>query len=297
MLNAVYIIINPNAGQGKGKLIGQELRFYLNKAGRSFEYNTTEYAGHGALLATEAVAKKFKYVLAAGGDGTVNEIAQALTASDSCLIIIPLGSGNGLARHLHLPFHVKDVVELITRGRIINCDTMRINQQFSINVSGIGFDAHVASLFGKNGKRGLFNYIKLVLSEYAQYGESGFQIKIGKQQIDRQAWMISAANSAQFGNEFKIAPAASVTDELIDLCIIRKPHIFGALMLAWDVYRSKVDKSSLVEIIKTAEAEVTCAKPIALHIDGEPAGEHLQFQIQIAPQKVKILVPKQTPAL
>lgn len=297
MLGTVYIIINPNAGNGRGKQIGQELRYYLNKAGISFEYHLTEYAGHGALLAREAVEKKIKYILAAGGDGTVNEIARQLVASQSCLVIVPLGSGNGLARHLHLPFNVKDVVGLIDNGVILNCDTMLINQQFSINVSGLGFDAHVASLFGKNGKRGLYNYIRLVLSQYSIYHETNFQITLGNKQIERKAWMISAANSAQFGNDFKIAPAASVTDELIDLCIIRKPGWIGALMLAWDVYNAKVDKSKYVEIIKTSEAKIVCDQPLALHIDGDAAGQHLQFHFEMSPQKVKILIPRQTKKL
>ena len=179
-----------------------------NNVGCEIAYS--KYKGHATELAREIVAKKVQRVFVAGGDGTVNEVAQALVHTSTALGILPCGSGNGLARHLKVPLITKDSLQLISSYDIIEMDTLRVNGLLSVNVAGIGFDAQVATRFGHDGKRGLTGYARLVLKEFQSFGEFEGTIKINGETRNVKSFIIALANSSQFGNNAKVAPHASV---------------------------------------------------------------------------------------
>ena len=120
----------------------------------------TEYAGHATGLVEEAIKEGTDVVVAVGGDGTVNEVARALVGTDTAFGIVPCGSGNGLARHLHIPMNARKVVEIINAGEVDAIDVMTVNGQYCFCTAGVGYDAKVSADYAKESRRGLFTYAK-----------------------------------------------------------------------------------------------------------------------------------------
>lgn len=287
----VFFIINRFSGTGyqdsiEGRIIDA---CAASNYGCTIEY--TQQPGHATELAQQAVAEKFDMAFAVGGDGTVNEVAQGLVGSDVSMGILPKGSGNGLARHLGVPMKFSNALHLITSNHVINMDTMSINGKLSVNVSGIGFDGHVAGLFGKNGKRGLTGYTKLVLKEFISYKELDAKVVVDGTPHETSSFIIALANSSQFGNNARVAPLASVCDELIDVCFIKKVPFSRVIGFATKMFSGTLDKSSLVKIYKGKNIKIVFSNPVAFHIDGEAQEPTSQFDVHIDAGRLRMMVP------
>ena len=168
-LKSALFVINKFSGGGyrpdvEGRIIEQCEKLNIES---TIEF--TQSPGHATELALSAVDQKLDYVFAVGGDGTVNEVAQGLLGSQVAMGILPKGSGNGLARHLGLSMSFKKSLDIIPFHREQLIDTLSVNGKLSVNVSGIGFDGHVAGLFANKAKRGLMGYAKLVLKEFISF--------------------------------------------------------------------------------------------------------------------------------
>lgn len=288
----ILFIVNPKSGKGSGIKVAQSLPGIDLLAEFNYEITITNTSEDAYLLATKAAEANTDYVVACGGDGTVNEIARALANKQTCLCIIPKGSGNGLARHLKIPFDLKKNLGLLNTGKIIKADSMLLNGRFSINVSGAGFDAHVAALFANTKGRGFLNYVKLALAEYKNYKPFNARINIDSSVMDRNLFLIAFANSAQFGNDFKISPAALVTDKLIDVSMVARPSVLQMLQLAWGAFNGTISNHRKVEIIKGKNIDISFESKIPLHVDGEPGGETNKLIVTIQPATNNILVPQ-----
>lgn len=289
--NRVFFIINRYAGTRfqsavEGRIINACARLNLEC---TIEY--TMHKGHATELARQAVQDGFTRIFAMGGDGTVNEVAQSLVHTHASLGIIPRGSGNGLARHLRIPLGIEKALQLLGAFQVIPMDTLMINQQLSVNVSGIGFDAHVASKFGKNGKRGLLNYIRLVLQEYKGYHEFEMEVTVEGKTWRQQTFIIALANSSQFGNNARVAPTASVVDGQLDVCIIRKPPLLSTVNLVSKLFTGRTNLSAWVNTIPASRFSATSEHPIPFHIDGEAHPPTREFQVEIQPASLKMIVP------
>ncbi len=288
----VFFIINKFSGTGyrpevEGKIIDRS-----GQLGYVCTIEFTQYPGHATELARQAVKDGFKLVFAMGGDGTVNEVAQGLVFTDTALGILPKGSGNGLARHLRIPMKFGRALELLADHQVLNMDTFLINGKLSVNVSGLGFDGHVANLFGKDGKRGLATYGKLVLAEFGPFKEFNVDIHIDGKRMNRNAFILAFANSSQFGNDAQIAPHASVCDQQIDVCFIRKVPLAHMLGFVLKMFSGKLEQSSFVEIIKAQRIQVISSSQVAFHIDGEGSNESDTFDVSIQPGSLKMIVPR-----
>lgn len=289
--NKVFFIINRHSGTAfrssiEGRIIDMCAQLQLEG---TIEY--TQRKGHATELAHRAVVSGFTRVFAMGGDGTVNEVAQGLVNTPAAMGILPAGSGNGLARHLHIPLKTPLALELLDRHKIITMDTMRINDLLSVNVSGIGFDAHVAGKFGRNGKRGLISYGKLVMKEFPGFKEFPVEIKLDGKILKRKSFILALANSSQFGNNAKISPFASVCDQLIDVCFIKKVPLTQAIAFAQKMFSGHMHRSRFVEVIQGKHIKIRFERPMAYHIDGEAMEPKATFDVRVVPGSLKVVVP------
>ncbi|CAN5352084.1 diacylglycerol kinase family lipid kinase [soil metagenome] len=289
--NKVFFIVNKYSGTGfqdsiEGRIIDACAKFSLEAI---IEY--TKSKGHATELARDAVGEGYSRIFALGGDGTVNEVAKGVANTFATMGIIPGGSGNGLARHLHIPLEIEDALKLLGRHSVINMDTLYINNHISVNVSGIGFDGHVAGQFGKDGKRGLIGYGKLVLREFMSFKEFPVELQLDGQPIKRTAFILALANSSQFGNNAKISPFASVCDQLIDVCFIRKVPITHAIGFAQKMFSGHMDRSAFVETMQGKKIMIEFKEPMPYHIDGEAMEPASKFDIRISPGSLKMVVP------
>ncbi len=289
--NRVFFIINRYSGTAfrsaiEGRIIDMCAQLQLEG---TIEY--TQHKGHATELARQAVASGCPRVFAMGGDGTVNEVAQGLVDTPAAMGILPAGSGNGLARHLHIPLKTHLALRLLDQHKIITMDTLRINDLLSVNVSGIGFDAHVAGKFGRNGKRGLISYGKLVMKEFPGFKEFPVEIKLDGKIVKRKSFILALANSSQFGNNAKISPFASVCDQLIDVCFIKKVPITQAVAFAQKMFSGHMNRSRFVEVVQGKHIKIGFDRPMPYHIDGEAMEPKATFDVRLVPGSLRMIVP------
>ena len=290
----ILFIINKVAGKGflptvEGKILDICARY---QAECTIEF--TRSKGHATELAREGIAKGFKKIVAIGGDGTLNEVAQALVHTEVTMGIVPKGSGNGLSRHLGIPLNFEEAVEAVFTGHPILMDTFLLNDHLSINVSGVGFDGHVANLFGKDGKRGLLGYIKLTVQEFFHFNEYTGSLTIDGKTHSVRAFILAIANSTQYGNNARIAPLASVTDHKLHITLLSKVPLHALLPFMLRFFSQRVYDSAYCKTYEGKELKLSMERAVPYHVDGEPTGSAQEFSIKVQPASLHMLVPNPT---
>jgi diacylglycerol kinase (ATP) len=293
----VLFIINKYAGTGYETSLEGGILSHCEDRHIEPTIEFTQGRNHATELARHAAqSKRYEIVFAVGGDGTINEVAQGLVHTHQTMGIIPNGSGNGLARHLGISMDFKKALELLSSDSVISMDSFLINDKLSFNVSGIGFDGHVAGLFRKEKKRGLPGYTKFVLKEFFRFNEFSAKIIIDDTTYEKDAFVIAFANSSQFGNNAFVSPHASVCDGLLDVCFIRKVPILQAFSFLRMMFNGQIEKSSLVEIVKGKHMTLSFENAMPYHVDGEAMKPARHFSITIQQASISIIVPKDSVA-
>jgi YegS/Rv2252/BmrU family lipid kinase len=283
-------IVNPISGIGKQKNIEELIKKYIDPL-FNCQVTFTEGPGHGTDLAKEAVAAGVDIVVAVGGDGTVNEIGKALVGSETALGIIPTGSGNGLARHLKIPFSFEKAINLINQCKIRKIDTATINDQVFLSIAGIGYDAFVAKKFATASRRGFFTYFRIVSNEYSQYRPKKYILQVDGKIIKRKALFITLANSNQFGNNTSIDPQAKLDDGLIDVCVVRRIPLLLVPFYVPMLFTRTFHKTHYIEIIRAKQAVITRKKGKTIHLDGDPSRMGKVLEMKVNPLSLNIIVP------
>ncbi|MGC4023133.1 MAG: diacylglycerol kinase family lipid kinase [Cyclobacteriaceae bacterium] len=291
MSKSALFIVNKFSGGGYRPEVEGRIIEYCERANVECRIEFTQQRGHAIELAQWAVDQKMNYAFAVGGDGTVNEVSQGLYGSSVVMGILPKGSGNGLARHLQLPMSFKKSLDIILQHQEQLIDTVFINGELSVNVSGIGFDGHIAGKFANKAKRGLIGYTKLVVNEFRKFKPFDAAIEMNGENFNAKSFIIAIANSSQFGNNARVAPRASVCDHLIDVSFIKKIPLTQAAGFASKMFTGNLDKSRFVDIHRTQKMTIELDKPMAFHIDGEPMKEQKSFNVEIKPASLKVLIP------
>ncbi len=286
----VFFIINKYSGSGFKPEMENVVSRICREHGASCALEYTQSRGHATQLATDAFAAGFEKIIAVGGDGTVNEVARALTNTRASMGIVPKGSGNGLARHLGIPSSLRDAVKCVFTNQSIAIDTFRVNGHLSLNVSGVGFDGYIAELFGGSKQRGFQGYMKLVMNEFGKFAEFDAEILTTGKALHRKAFVIAIANSSQYGNNARIAPGASVCDQLLNISILKKFPAYR-LDLIYSLFSGTIDQSAYCETMQVRDAVIKLQKPVAYHIDGEPTGRADTINIELLPASLNMLVP------
>ncbi|MCB0710112.1 MAG: NAD(+)/NADH kinase, partial [Chitinophagaceae bacterium] len=204
--------INPISGTGKKTFVRECISSETKKQNIPFEIADTNAAGDYAYLKNKIASEKITDVIVCGGDGTVNQIANAVQGIPVNIGIIPSGSGNGLAFAAKIPKAVNKALQVIFNGNAIAVDGFYINKKFSCMLCGLGFDAQVAHDFAQQQKRGLATYVQQSAKNFFRAKPYPFELNIDGKIFDTEAFFISIANSNQFGNNFTIAPRASLHD-------------------------------------------------------------------------------------
>jgi diacylglycerol kinase (ATP) len=279
-------IINPISG-GKKKDGVPEL------IGKYFEGDSTIIFTKGVAHASEVAAASignYNMIVAVGGDGTVNEIASALVGSEAILGIVPCGSGNGLSRFLGIPMDIKEAILNLNTGRVACIDSAKANSKPFFNMAGMGFDAHISQVFATGKTRGFITYIKSSFQEVMTYKPQTYKMEIDGKVYERTAFMLSFANSSQYGNNAHISPYASVQDGFIDVCVIKPFPLYRFIELGIRMFTKTTNHSKFVEIIRGKHIVVKRDNPGPLHLDGEPETAGAEVEIDILPQSLKIVV-------
>lgn len=287
----IAFIINPNSGTNNKKALPETINRIL---GDKYEVNSifTEYAGHAKEIVKQLISEGYRYIVACGGDGTVNEVASAMVGTDAAMGIIPFGSGNGLARHLSIPMNTDAAIKLVGELYVQSIDYGMANDHMFFCTCGTGFDAHISHEFSKDGKRGFFTYLKIMAREFWKYKSYVYELSNKSMTIVQKAFLITFANASQYGNNAFIAPHASARDGLMEVCIM-KPFWYPSIPnIAFRLMTKEIEKSRHFSVIKTSE--VTLRRPCSgeFHIDGDPVMEGKEINIKIFPKALKVICRK-----
>ena len=287
---AVFII-NPISGGRSNLPVLEEIKKHLSPDIKP------EIIHWDSLQKTEAILKRIKgndfdTVVAVGGDGTINQVAQALVKSDKKLAIIPRGSGNGLARHLGIPLDVKAAIDVINKDKTKSIDSCFVNNIFFGCTSGIGFDALIGKLFAESKTRGFFTYFKLTMGQFVNYKAQDYKLYIdGDKEINTKAFFITFANANQFGNNAYVAPNADISDGLLDICILKSFPLWSVVGIGRRIFNKTVNRSPYMDTYRSKTIIVKREKKGPVHFDGEPAemGEVLRYEV--LPNSLNVIVP------
>jgi len=282
----IRFIINPISGIGKQKGIEDVIKRYLVF---SYDIVYTKKCGDATILSKKAIKDKKDIVIAVGGDGTVSECSKALIGSNVAIGVIPCGSGNGFAYHIGMKKDIKKAILQLNISTLKTIDSCTANDERFVNVSGIGFDAHIANLFANNKKRGFFNYLKLIIKELS-YQPEYYKIEYNNTKKEVKAYLIAFANTSQYGNDFEISPFAKLDDGLIDFVIVKVFSKWKIPFFLLKVAKGKVHLSKNVEIIKSKEMSIE-SKNRLVHLDGEPKELKSPIVVKVKPRTLKIFSP------
>jgi YegS/Rv2252/BmrU family lipid kinase len=282
-------IINPISGGKKKDGVPELIEKHLDSRAYKPVIVFSDGIAHARQIAKEA-AGKFDLIVAVGGDGTVNEVASAIVGTDTPLGILPFGSGNGLARFLQIPMNTEQAIKALTTGHIESIDTATLNGKPFFNMAGMGFDAHISEVFSHTKKRGFVSYIKSSIQEISTYKPQLYHIEIDGTLYEREAFMLSFANSSQYGNNAHISPHASVQDGLLDVCVIKQFPLWRFVEMGIRMITKTSDRTKYVEIIRGRNIIVKRQVPGPVHLDGEPQITGPENHIAVLPNSLKVIV-------
>lgn len=287
----ILFIINPKSGVKKHFLITDIINKHLDNNKFESDFIFTERANHATEIAKIASQNDIDIVVAVGGDGTVREIAKVLVNSKTKLAIIPRGSGNGFAFHFKIPAKINKAIEIINNQKSLLIDTAIINDEYFGNIAGVGFDAKIAYEFSMKKKRGLFSYIKVIFREYFKYKKQTYNFELDDKSFSKKALLVSIANGSQFGNNAYINPESSVTDGLLEVCILKEAPIISIPFLIFKLLNKSLSKSKYLEIYKSKTAVISTNEINLAHIDGDPFETAKELKIEINPSSLNIIIP------
>jgi diacylglycerol kinase (ATP) len=294
----IVYLINPISGT-KGKEETKKLIEQLTaERNIPFEILPTNKEGNYESLKSKIVRDQITDIVICGGDGSVNTVTNGLLGADVNIGIIPMGSGNGLATAAGISKNPKKALEVVFDGYNEAVDTFRMNDQYSCMLTGLGFDAKVAHDFAQQKTRGLMTYVKQTISNFFSSPFYQFEIKVDDFTFYTDAFFICIANANQFGNNFTIAPQASLSDGLLDIVIVQK---MNKAKMPFAILRQIRGNNKLQKLVhdmqhrsvfyfQTPQLELINHKMAPMHIDGEPRETAGSFKIQVMPKTYRLLM-------
>jgi diacylglycerol kinase (ATP) len=289
----VAVIINPISGAA-GRRDTPEIRRrtaerVLGGLGVTPDIHVTAHAGHASILARAAIESGAAVVCAWGGDGTLNEVASTLTFGRVPLVLVPAGSGNGLARELGVPRDPERALAVAVHGSDRVLDAGTIDGRFFFNMAGVGFDALIAQRFAvAQGPRGFGPYLAIAARQLWTYHAASYEIEIDGQCTRERAMMIVLANSRQYGNGAIIAPGAKPDDGALDLIVVRAQSIVGAMCRVPRLFNGTLDTCRAVSMRRFEALTITGPGPLAYHVDGEPVDGPARLDVRVRPGALQV---------
>ena len=289
MSRKLLFIVNPNAG----KKISQHIIDTIRKEfPQNIYYQIAIWKDKDHFDEITALLKTQGYTdaVAVGGDGTVNQVAKTILDTDIALGIVPIGSGNGLARSLGLSMKIEEVIHQIAVGKTTTIDNGTANGIPFFCTSGIGFDAHIGNLFASSAKRGLQSYVKITLTELFKYRAKNYTLRFNNQEIKRKAFLITVANAGQYGNDFYIAPQASMQDGLFHVVVLKPFNAFSVIGLMVRILSRKANLSGSIETYVTDKITIVRDQKDTIHFDGDPAFEEKDVTFENKRASLKVII-------
>jgi YegS/Rv2252/BmrU family lipid kinase len=287
-------IFNPTSGRNRRRPgLDRYVREFIATRSLEAAFATTEGRGHATELARAAVVAGHEVVVAIGGDGTVNEVAQGLIDTPAALALMPCGSGNGLALHLDIPRSPWAALNLSAGvgGRVVAIDTGTANGHPFINAMGLGLDADVSERFNTLTRRGLPAYARVALKAVREMKAQRCEISSGARAETLDVLLVAVANSDQYGNNARIAPGARVDDGWLDLVAVKSMSLLRAATLLPRLFLGNIDQSPDVVRMRGPRFLIRRPAPGLIHTDGETHLTGREVEVVVQPRSLRVLIP------
>jgi diacylglycerol kinase (ATP) len=295
------LIFNPAAGQRdfSGEL--RQVVAYLESQRWDVTLRRTFGPGDATTYGREAVANGFDMVIAAGGDGTLGQVASGLAGSDCVLGVLPVGTGNVWAHMLGLPqwsplsrTSLLDAARVLVEGEVHPIDLGRAGDRYFVLWAGIGFDAQITQGVEpyRDIRRNLGNLTYYIAMIALGFGLRGTRVTVA---IDGRAMrqrviMILVTNAQLYGPTVRLAPQAQLDDGELDVYLFKGDNLLDALRHILSVLRGRHHRDPKVETYRARRVELRADRPLPVHLDGEPAG-HTPTTIAVVPRALRVIVP------
>ena len=299
MNRKIIYIINPVSGTKSKSDLQKFVEAETKQKGISFFVFPSVADGNYSFLHSIIKEEKITDVVIAGGDGTISSVVGSLLKEEVDFGIIPCGSGNGLAHTAKISKQPAKALDIIFNGKPSAIDGFFVNDRFACMLAGLGFDAKVAHEFADHPKRGLMTYAQLTLKNFFSINPFRFELKFENRTLDIDAFFMSIANSNQFGNNFTIAPKASLSDGLLDIVIVTSQNKVSFVlqtlkqMAGWNVLEtsSVITKKNGVIYFQTDNLDIINHSQAPLHIDGDPAETPDKLKVEIKKRCFRLIQP------
>ncbi len=293
-----FFIVNPAAGNGAERFL-PVFKSLLAQNGHRCKFAVTQDRGHASELAALAIAEGFSTIVAVGGDGTIRETALSLVGKEKTLAIIPCGSGNGLARNLHIPMNPAEACAGILKWKARKIDVGMANGHPFFCTAGFGLDAEVAKIFNKRkGRRGIFPYVFHSVNTFIWFKPRRFRLKLlgGSSspciEGEFMPLVFTVANGREYGGGAKIAPSALLDDGLLDISVVDVVSVIRAARMLPSLFKGDLDKYPEVHIFKCSSAEVTCIDEPCFHLDGDDMESGNTVKFYVLPGQLNVIAPE-----
>ncbi|MBT8194789.1 MAG: diacylglycerol kinase family lipid kinase, partial [Bacteroidia bacterium] len=224
-------------------------------------------------------------------DGTISLISRLAKQVNTALGIIPLGSGNGYARHLKIPLKVEKAIEVVLSENYLDVDTAEIDGNYYINIAGLGFDALISEQFSKTKNRGILNYMTLTFKNLFSYKPAFYNLKFNDIEWSGKAVVVDFALGTQYGNDAVISPHSDPSDGMLDICILNPYPFWYNFVLLYRFYSKSIHRSKYYKSFKAEAINVESSESNLAHYDGEGFEVNPRFTVQVSKEKLKVLVP------
>ena len=288
-------ILNPRAG-----LAAERARAALERSPRwrHAEVRVTTGPGEARRFAQEAAAAGAEHVLSIGGDGTANEIAWGLLGSRTILGLVPMGSGNGLARTLGIPLRPARALAALAEAVPRAMDVGMVNGRPFLNVAGAGFDAEIGVAFHEHGRRGgrrgILTYVRLSLARSLAYRAESWVLAAGAQRFEGRALVVAFVNGRQYGAGAVLVPGARLDDGLLDMVVIEDAPFYELAWNATRLFLGGIERFRRYRHLPASTAVLIAARAVHHHRDGEPEAAATRLEASVVPRALRILVPRAT---
>ncbi len=268
MLGNIHFIINslsPNA-----YLAEKEIHHHFNNVDFEVSIKSSDYKGHSVALTMASISEGAEVIVACGGDGTVNEVASCLVNTPIILGLLPIGSGNGLARHLNISTRISTALETIKKFHTKKMDVGTANDRyFFCNVS-VAFSAQVIHCYSQQKRRGFTAYTRAFLKAVTSFSYKDFELSENGNPVKSTPFLLLLSNTNQLGYDRTLTPNASLFDGKLDMIRVEKAHpLLLSSFMFFAFFRkfppvAKVHRVQL-DAIRLASTE----KPLKIQLDGE----------------------------
>lgn len=290
----ICLIINPVSGTESKKNIPQEIAAAFDQHTYDIFIRITGYPNHATEIAKKAAGKNHKYVIVAGGDGTVNEVAKALVHTNTTLGIIPSGSGNGLARELGIPLDSEKAIQIILDSHTRTIDYGIANGHIFFCTCGFGFDAFISDRFAEGKKRGPLGYVRNILESVVDFRSEEYEITFDEGTLTERAFILTCANASQYGNDAHIAPGASMDDGMINVSILKPLNALEIPQTTLQLFTNNIDRNSKMTTLVTRNLQIKRSGAGVMHVDGEPVSTGNEIKVETIHRGLKVLAPANT---